>query len=147
MSYDLSADERPDVVAEKVYGDGDLAWLVLMVNEIVDPTSDWVHSTTQFQSFLNEKYQTAQELYDVAYTIKDGLVQDFRAMSTLNNGTSPFGTKLSKLESGATDTTKYQEITNAYAEDLLNEGRRTIKLIRKEYLNEVLSDISKKIGQ
>lgn len=147
MSYDLSSSERPDIVAEKVYGNSDLAWLVLLVNDIVDPTNEWVHSTTQFQKYLNTKYETAKELYSTAYTLKDGKVQDREAMGILNDGKSPFNTKLSKLDASATDIAKYQEITNAYAEDLLNESRGTIKLIRKEYLNEVLADISKKLGQ
>lgn len=147
MTYDLAAAERPDAVAEKIYGDSDLAWLILMTNDIVDPTQDWIHNTTDFQSFLSEKYQNASEMYKVAYRALYGIVADFGATSKLNNGESPFGTKLSSLEHDATDITKYDDVTRASAEDELNEGRRTIKLIKKEYVQAVLAEINKRLSE
>lgn len=146
-TYDLGVEERPDVVAEKVYGDSDLAWLVLMVNDIVDPTQEWVHNTTQFQNYLNEKYENATELYSTSYKLFNNNVADFEATGILNNNKSPFGTKLSKTDHEATDITKYQDITNAYAEDMLNESLRTIKLIKKEYVDAVLSEITRKLSE
>lgn len=147
MSYDLTADERPDVVAEKVYGDGDLAWLVMMVNDITDPTEEWVKNTTNFQNFLTSKYENiASDMYATSYTLNgDGKVADYDAVSILQNGKSPFGTTLSKKEVGATDITKYTDISVAYNEQMQNENKRTIKLIKKEFVESVLNEINTKI--
>lgn len=147
MSYDLTADERPDVVAEKVYGDGDLAWLVMMVNDITDPTEEWVKNTTNFQNFLTSKYENiASDMYATSYTLNgDGKVADYDAVSILQNGKSPFGTTLSKKEVDATDITKYTDISVAYNEQMQNENKRTIKLIKKEFVESVLNEINTKI--
>lgn len=147
MSYDLTADERPDVVAEKVYGDSDLAWLVMMVNDITDPTEEWVKNTTNFQNFLTSKYDNiASDMYATAYTINgEGKVADYDAVSMLQNGKSPFGTTLSQKKSDETDITKYADITVAYNEQMQNENRRTIKLIKKEFVENVLNEINTKI--
>ncbi len=149
QSYPLTADERPDIVAEKVYGDSDLAWLILMVNDIVDPTEEWVKNTTNFQSYLNTKYDNnAKEMYATSYTTNaEGKVADYDATSILNNNKSPFGTVLSKTQSDATDITKYSDISVAYNENLQNENRRIIKIIKKDYLQGVLKEIGVKVKQ
>ena len=146
-SYDLSAEERPDIVAEKVYGNSDLAWLVLMTNDIVDPTEEWVKNTTNFQSYLNSKYSTAKDLYATNYSTYNSNVADYDASDILQNNNSPFGTVLSKKDSNATNPTKYKTITNASVEDTLNEGRRTIKIIKKDFLQAVLTEISTKLKE
>lgn len=146
-SYDLSAEERPDIVAEKVYGNSDLAWLVLMTNDIVDPTEEWVKNTTNFQNYLNTKYPTAKSLYAANYSTYNDSVADYDANDILQNNKSPFGTVLSKKDTHATDPTAYKTISNAAVEDTLNEGRRTIKVIRKEYLQAVLTEISTKLKE
>lgn len=145
QSYDLSADERPDIVAEKVYGDSDLAWLVLMTNDIVDPNEEWVKNTSNFLQFLNAKYDTAKEMYGVAYNVRNGSVADYDAMGILNDNKSPFGTTLSSKDSGATDITQYSSVSVAYSEQMQNENRRTIKVIKKEFVDKVLSEINTKI--
>ena len=146
-SYDLSAEERPDIVAEKVYGDSDLAWLVLMTNDVVDPTEEWIKNTTNFQNYLNSKYDTAKDLYASSYSTYNGNVADYDASDILQGNKSPFGTVLSKKDAHATDPTAYSTMTNASVENELNENRRTIKIIKKEFLQAVLTEISTKLKE
>lgn len=53
--YQLQDGERPDVVATKIYGNGDLHWTLLLVNEI-ESYYDWHKDTPTFEAFLTEKY-------------------------------------------------------------------------------------------
>ena len=41
VRYNITGDDRPDNVAEKVYGDADLDWIVLISNNIIDVKNDW----------------------------------------------------------------------------------------------------------
>lgn len=144
-TYTVSADERPDIVAEKLYGDSDLAWLVLMANDIVDPTDEWVKNTTNFNNYLDRKYPTEKEQSEIAFTTYNGRVAHYEATSRLNDNNSPFGTQLSQKDTSATDITKYADTTVGNAENLINESRRVIKVIKKDYIKAVQNEIKKKI--
>ena len=51
--YKIIGDERPDNVAEKVYGNGGLDWVVLMSNNIIDINNEWPLTQSQLNYFLN----------------------------------------------------------------------------------------------
>ena len=54
--YQLQDGDRPDVVAEKYYGNANYAWLVLFSNNIVDPVKEWPLYGTDFRNYLVTKY-------------------------------------------------------------------------------------------
>jgi hypothetical protein len=54
--YDVRDGDTPEILAYKFYGDSNLHWLVLQMNEILDPRFDWPLDTRKFQDYLNSKY-------------------------------------------------------------------------------------------
>ena len=62
--YKVVGDERPDNVAEKVYDNDDLDWVILLSNNIIDIKNDWPLTQSQFNEFVNEKY-TPQQLVSI----------------------------------------------------------------------------------
>ena len=54
--YIISRNETPEMIADKTYGDPSLHWIVLMVNDIVDPHTDWYMDEEVFSRFINKKY-------------------------------------------------------------------------------------------
>lgn len=62
--YKVIGDERPDNVAEKVYGNPDLDWVVLVCNNIIDIKNDWPMTELDLNNYLNEKY-TPQQLTQI----------------------------------------------------------------------------------
>jgi len=56
IEYDIKDGERPEHIAEKLYGDPTYHWLVLLTNEIVDPYHDWYKSDSSMQEFIQTKY-------------------------------------------------------------------------------------------
>ena len=54
--YELLDGERPDVVASKLYGDGDLHWTFFLVNDFTN-YYDWFMDNATFETYLDEKYQ------------------------------------------------------------------------------------------
>ena len=59
--YKIIGDERPDNVAEKVYGDDNLDWVILMSNNIIDVKNEWPMTQSDLNTYINEKY-TQKEL-------------------------------------------------------------------------------------
>ena len=62
--YKIIGDERPDNVAQKVYDNDDLDWVILLSNNIVDLNNEWPLTQFQLNEFLNEKY-SPQELVSI----------------------------------------------------------------------------------
>ena len=53
--YELEDGERPDIVASKIYGNGDLHWTLLLVNQM-ESYFDWHKDTQTFETYLKQKY-------------------------------------------------------------------------------------------
>jgi len=60
ISYKITGDDRPDNVAEKVYGDADLDWIVLISNNIIDIKNDWPMTEYDLNVYLSDKYTEDQ---------------------------------------------------------------------------------------
>jgi len=55
-SYDIKDGDRPDIVAEKFFGDSKLAWIILVTNEIHDIYEDWCLSERELKKVIERKY-------------------------------------------------------------------------------------------
>ena len=49
------------MIAHKLYGDPELHWIILLVNDITDRYHQWPMSGGQFLDYLNDKYETQME--------------------------------------------------------------------------------------
>ena len=54
--YELQDGERPDVLATKLYGDGDLHWTFFLVNYFTN-YYDWFMDNQTFDTYMIEKYE------------------------------------------------------------------------------------------
>ncbi len=54
--YELEEGERPDVVATKLYGDGDLHWILFLINDI-ENYYDWHMSSEVFENHIDTYYK------------------------------------------------------------------------------------------
>lgn len=59
--YRINPGDTPDTVAEKVYGDSEAHWVIMMVNDIVDPHLDWYMDEEVFENFITSKYGSISE--------------------------------------------------------------------------------------
>jgi len=55
-TYTIKDGQRPEDVARLEYGDAGLYWIVLHVNNIVDPYQQWPIPSWAFEDYLVEKY-------------------------------------------------------------------------------------------
>jgi len=125
-SFYLTDDMRPEMVANIMYGQPELDWLVLVTNNITDPYTQWPKSTNDLNEYINNKYEDPDlihhwetnkiELPDGTILLEEGIEvnESYRV-------TMPDGTVRSKQES-------IFPITNAEYEINLNEKKRVISL-------------------
>ena len=55
-TYDVKNGETPESIAFKLYGDSELHWIIMLMNDITDRYHDWPMSEAQFLQFVNDKY-------------------------------------------------------------------------------------------
>ena len=115
--YDVKENETPEIVADKHHGSTTYHWIVMLVNDISDVNHDWVKSTRQLQKYLLSKYTETQlnetHHYEISQTSGDTTTK-----IEVENTTYPSATV----------------ITNYEYEVALNEEKRSIDLLRNEYL-------------
>ena len=54
--YELEEGDRPDTVASKIYGNGDLHWTLYLVNDF-DNYFDWFKTSQEFEEYIKQKYE------------------------------------------------------------------------------------------
>ena len=138
--YSVEGDERPDQVAYKFYQDSGLDWVVLTTNNIIHVRDEWPMGNQDFLTYLNDKY-TAQELSNVHH-YETEIIRDSKGRLIQPEGlTVPEGHSVSFLDNGVLRTeSKVKLFTFLQNEINLNDEKREINVLKREYLNLFLED-------
>ena len=78
--YQIEGNERPDEVAEKVYGDPELDWVILITNNITNINEGWPADNTSFYKYLIDKYGSDEALQEIHHTETNELRDDFNRL-------------------------------------------------------------------
>ena len=70
--YNIEDGETPEILAAKYYGSPEKHWVILAMNDIVDPQFDWPLTYSQFNEYIASKY-SANIYADTANTGIPGL--------------------------------------------------------------------------
>ena len=71
-TYNVKEGQTPEIIADKLYGDPNLHWIVLYVNNITDRYHDWPLSTPQFLDMIDEKYDNVDAIHHYEITQSSG---------------------------------------------------------------------------
>ena len=130
-TYDVKEGETPEMIADKLYDDPELHWVVLFVNNITDRYHQWPMNFGQFNTFVNDKYTNIDGVhhYEVAQTSGDTSI---------------------KIDIG-TDTTGYSEadlttITNYEFEIERQDTLRKIRLLDGAYIEQFVQEFETLMG-
>ena len=139
--FRVIGDDRPDNVAFKIYGDEELDWVVLLSNNIINIRDEWPMSQYDFQRYLDNKYDPVQLGQVHHYETKEIRNQD--GFLLLQGG----------LEVDADFTFSYSfksvdynineviSVSNLQYEIDKNDDKRSIYVIKPEYVNVIISDM------
>ena len=84
--YSISGNDRPDNVANRVYGDPTLDWVVLMANNITNIQSEWPLSQADFNTFILDKYENETTLYSGIHHYEANEVKTSRDVIVIPSG-------------------------------------------------------------
>ena len=122
-TYDVKEGETPEMIADKLYDDPELHWIVLMVNDITDRYHQWPKNQNQFLSHINDKYSniSGTHHYEISQTSGDTTI---------------------KIDIG-TDNTDHPTatlITNYEYEQERQDTSRKIRLLSPEYVPDFVEE-------
>jgi hypothetical protein len=137
--YDVQMGDRPDIIAEKYYGDADLAWLVLHFNNIKDPVFEFPLFGRDFENYIKGKYGSIpaarSEIHEYRQILQDSEVKYD-------------GTKIPERYVVVDETTynglsatDRRTIYKYDWEEELNEEKRKIKILDKRFLDKVRDEV------
>ena len=122
-TYDVKEGETPEMIADKLYDDPQLHWVVMIVNNITDRYHEWPMSGNQFLDYVNEKYSnpSATHHYEIAQSSGDTSVK-------INIGTDN------------TDYPTATAITNFEFEQTDQDNKRKIRLLDPRFTDDFVAD-------
>jgi hypothetical protein len=139
--YQIEEGERPDIVAEKLYGKADLDWIVLICAGITNVRNQWPLSSRDIYRFSEEKYGdelNATRIYETT-EVKDGNGRLILPAGKVVDGnfTIPNPEDISQTLNPVVGISNYEYETR------LNDEKRSIDSLKKVYLQTFLNDIRK----
>ena len=61
--YDIKEGETPELLADRLYGNPELHWVVLLFNDILDPRYGWPLDTPTLYSYIESKYGSGNNVH------------------------------------------------------------------------------------
>jgi len=169
--YDIQEGDTPEIIASKYYENSEKHWIVLMFNDIYDPQFDWPLQSRTLIEYINNKY-SSPEYADTANTSVTGLSwamnvnnvhSYYKVVTKTNQDDLQF---IEKLQIDANTYANTAATTNTYTlqdngvvkvevtketlsyfdfEEAENEKKRTIKLLKPEFIPQVEKEFKKVI--
>ena len=145
--YQIQGNDRPDNVAEDFYGDPTLDWVILLSNNIVNIQSEWPLLQDDLDRYLVEKYGDYDVLYNGIHHYETSEIKNSQGVTIVPSGlevSSPYTVSYyDYLTSLQIDTGNISvPVTNYEYEIKLEDAKRNIFLLKKEYLGIITNDMS-----
>lgn len=117
-TYDIVSGETPEIVSAKLYGSSQYHWALMLANQRFDYIADWPLTFDALEQYCKDKYGVEEMFFTHHYENAEGYVV---------NSDYPSATPIS----------------NFTVEDRINESKRTIKIISKQLLEQLVNEFDK----
>ena len=137
--YEIPIGARPDTVAEDLYGSSQFDWVVLTVAGILNVRNEWPLSDRDIYNYSFDKY--GESLNSVKF-FETEEVKDSNGRMILPKG-KVVDSNFTIPKPGEPNATlnPVVGVSNYEYESRLNEEKRSIFVLREEYLQEFLNDM------
>ena len=134
-TYDVKEGETPEMIAHKLYGDSELHFVIMLINDITDRYHEWPMYEQQFNTYVNEKYDNPDGVHH--YEISQSSGDTTTTIEVYNN---------SALYTGDTDFyASATTITNREYEENLQNQYRQIRLLDPAFVGPFVEEYEKLI--
>tara|TARA_A100001035_G_scaffold210614_1_gene170480 strand:+ start:681 stop:1391 length:711 start_codon:yes stop_codon:yes gene_type:complete len=158
--YTIRDGERPDTMAERLYGSSDRDWIVILTAGITNIRNDWPLSNYDLYRYVEAKYGT--ELNDIHHyetiEVRDNVGrlilpagqrvdQNFTIKTPYNASANNYyigvrpQTDNIDYKSVNSDISPVTGVSNYEYETKLNESKRRIEVMKPSYLQQFLNDM------
>ena len=124
--YDVEDGDTPEILAYKIYGSSEKHWVILLMNDIVDPLYDWPLKQQNVIKFVDNKYSANANVGQTGYNWASTNTHSYYKVVTQ---TVP--------STGEIDITKYQIDSNAYS--ILTTSSTTYTLSDQKQITVAIS--------
>ena len=129
-TYNVREGETPESIADKLYDDSQLHWVIMLVNDITDRYHDWPLNGAQFNQFVDEKYSNPDGIHHYEISQDSGDTSIVIDIGTDN-----------------TDYPTATPITNREYEESEQDRKRKIRLLDPRYLDNFVEEFTTLIKQ
>ena len=147
-TYDIREGDTPEIIAHKYYGDSYRYWIVLFVNELLDPIWDWPMSSNDLSKYLVKKYGEGYNVYSEIHHYEKLITQfDYGTNTTTSNKVNVDEdtynaivpqTNLFSLPTGDVSIAVDKSAVSVYDyKNDLNESKRNIKILNSLYVDQL----------
>ncbi len=136
--YTILEGDTPEIVSMKYYGVPYYHWLILMINDLYYGLTSFPLSQYDLETYLTDTYGITEKYAVHHYEDSDG--------NEVNNIQSGNNLKIFNPVSLQWDLfpiSNYTAITNYAYEELLNENKRYIYLLKPAFVNDVVKEINR----
>ena len=135
-TYNVKNGETPEIIADKLYEDPELHWVVLLINNVTDRYHDWPMSEQQFSTYVNEKYSNPDGIHHYEISQESGdTTQKIEVYDPdLLSSTSVGDVSDSDAYSSAT------AITNREFEESEQDKKRKIRLLDPIFVDQFVDE-------
>ena len=152
---DVSDDDTMEILADKYYGDSEYHWIIALANDIVDPQFDWPLPYRTYLNYIVSKYGTAEAAELQIHHYEKVITRYHQGTRTTSelvleiqeaeyNTLPETAFRQFDLSDGSTveETITKRAISASQYEFDLNNRKKQIKIIKKDYLAQVLSEFT-----
>ena len=167
QKYDIRDGDTPESIAYKLYGSAEKHWIVLAMNDIVDPQYDWPLDQITLGKFVNSKYTANANVGQSGLSWAQSHIHSYyktERRTTISTGDYKEDTievdantyaNISVTSSDPKSISGGQQIiinvskqTKTYYEYEIdyNERNRTINLLKPEFVNASTDELKRVLG-
>ena len=143
--YKVLEGERPDIVSYKKYGTVAYSYLILLINDIVDPLFDWPLPSRQFENYIIEQYGSvanAQSTNKYYYQIVRAEV----AKTGISERVPEYKIIVDQTTYNSLDASvRYAQSVYDW-ETEQNDNKREIKIINPDFIQDIDYEVKKTLA-
>lgn len=118
FEYDIQNGETPEMIADKIYEDPEMAFVILLTNNIHNYFEEWPLDSESLEKYINKKYGVSNKFNIRHYETNENIIVDTKHVS-------------------------YDRYPVTYSEHEvnLNNKKKKIKLIVSSYIEQIKKEL------
>jgi hypothetical protein len=166
QKYDIRDGDTPESIAYKLYGSAEKHWIVLAMNDIIDPQYDWPLDQITLSNFVDSKYTANANVGQSGLSWAQSNIHSYYKIEKRTTiSTGDFKEDTIEVDANtyanisATTTTVtiprgiqvkveiLKEVKTYYEYEVdYNERNRTINLLKSQFVDAATSELKRVIG-